>query len=243
MRPVVIVPTFNERDNLPVIVAALLRIDDLRILVVDDRSPDGTGEVADALATKNRHRVSVVHRSGARGLGLSYIDGMRVTLRTDATHVCQMDADLSHDPLDVPRLLQAAVDADVVIGSRYVPGGRVEHWPRHRILLSAFANRYVRTITGLQVRDCTSGFRCWRREAVESLPLERILSNGYAFQVELTWEAAAAGWRIVELPITFVDRREGTSKMASRVLLESALMPWRLAARRHQRRRIVHPLS
>jgi dolichol-phosphate mannosyltransferase len=234
MRPLVIVPTFNERDNLPVIVAALLSFPDVRVLVVDDGSPDGTGAVADTLAAANRGRVSVVHRKGARGLGLSYIDGMQYALRTDATRICQMDADLSHNPADVPRLLEASADADMVIGSRYVPGGRVENWPHRRVLLSGFANRYVRAITGLQVHDCTSGFRCWRREAIEQLPLGRILSNGYAFLVELTWEAAANGCRIVEVPITFVDRREGTSKMSSGVLLESALMPWRLAARRRR---------
>ena len=231
MRPLVIIPTYNERDNLPVVAPALLRIPGVRILVVDDQSPDGTGRVADALAADNAGRVSVVHRTGKRGLGLSYIDGMRGALRTDATHICQMDADLSHNPADVPRLLDAGATADLVIGSRYVEGGRVENWPRRRMLLSAFANRYVRAITGLAVKDCTSGFRCWTRNAIERLPLDRILSNGYAFQVELTWEAAAAGCRIVEVPITFVDRREGSSKMSSGVLLESAVMPWRLAAR------------
>ena len=240
MLPVVIIPTYNERDNLPAIVAALLRQRDLRVLVVDDGSPDGTGVVADELAAANRGRVSVLHRSGIRGLGRSYIDGMQYALRTDATHICQMDADFSHAPDEVPRLLSASIDADLVIGSRYVPGGRIENWPRRRILLSAFANRYVRAITRLPVHDCTSGFRCWRREAVERLPLTRILSNGYAFQVEMTWEAAAAGCRIVEVPITFVDRREGTSKMSSRVLAESVTMPWRLVARR-QRRNTVHP--
>ena len=231
MRPLVIIPTYNERDNLPVVAGALLGLPDVRVLVVDDHSPDGTGWVADTLAAENGGRVSVVHRTGTRGLGLSYIDGMRAALRTDATHICQMDADRSHNPADVPRLLDASANADMVIGSRYVPGGLVENWPRRRMLLSAFANRYVRAITGLPVSDCTSGFRCWTRNAIEQLPLDRILSNGYAFQVELTWEAAAAGCRIVEVPITFVDRREGSSKMSSRVLLESALTPWRLAAR------------
>jgi dolichol-phosphate mannosyltransferase len=231
MRPLVIVPTYNERDNLPAVVGAVLRIPDVRVIVVDDESPDGTGHVADALAAESGGRVAVVHRTGTRGLGLSYIDGMRAALRTDATHICQMDADLSHNPADVPRLLDAGANADMVIGSRYVKGGRIENWPRRRMLLSAFANRYVRAITGLAVSDCTSGFRCWTRNAIEQLPLDRILSNGYAFQVELTWQAAAAGCRIVEVPITFVDRREGSSKMSSRVLLESALTPWRLAAR------------
>jgi dolichol-phosphate mannosyltransferase len=235
MLPLVIIPTYNERENLPIVVAALLRIDNLQILVVDDGSPDGTGSVADALASAHRGRVSVLHRTGRRGLGLSYIDGMQAALRTGATHICQMDADLSHNPLDLPRLIEASAGADVVIGSRYVTGGRVENWPPHRILMSAFANLYVRAITGLRVRDCTSGFRCWNRDAVERLPLDRILSNGYAFLVELTWEAAFAGCRIAEVPITFVDRREGASKVSPRVMVESALTPWRLAARRRLR--------
>jgi len=231
MRPLVIVPTFNERDNLPVIVAALLSLPDLRVLVVDDRSPDGTGAVADTLAAANRGRISVVHRKGARGLGLSYIDGMQYALRTDATRICQMDADLSHNPADVPRLLEASADADMVIGSRYVPGGRVENWPHRRVLLSGFANRYVRAITGLQVHDCTSGFRCWTRGLLARLPLDRIVSDGYAFQVEMAWDAHTAGGRIVEVPITFVERREGVSKMSGRVIAESVVLPWRLIAR------------
>ena len=232
MRPLIILPTYNERENLPLVIGALLRTPDLRVLVVDDGSPDGTGHVADALAGTSHGRVSVLHRTGPRGLGLSYIDGMQHALRTDATAICQMDADLSHDPADVPRLLAATAHADLVIGSRYVPGGRIENWPRRRLLLSAFANRYVRAVTGLHVSDCTSGFRCWRREALERMPLHRIASNGYAFLVELAWEAAAAGCRIAEVPITFMERRQGTSKLSARVLVESALLPWRLAMRR-----------
>ena len=235
MSPLVIIPTYNERDNLPVVVDALLRIPDLRILVVDDQSPDGTGELADALARSAGGRVAVVHRTGARGLGLSYIEGMRQALETDAAAICQMDADLSHDPADVPRLVARAADADLVVGSRYVPGGRIENWPKRRLLLSAFANQYVRTITGLRIHDCTSGFRCWRREALARLPFERVRSNGYAFQVELAWEAAAAGCRIAEVPITFVERRHGSSKLSSGVIAESALLPWRLAFGRPRR--------
>ena len=232
MRPLVIVPTYNERDNLPLLVAALLRVPHVGVLVVDDGSPDGTGDVADALVGESDGRVSVLHRTGPRGLGLSYVDGMQRALRTDATRICQMDADMSHDPADVPRLLAASAHADLVVGSRYVPGGRIENWPRRRALLSAFANRYVRAITGLSINDSTSGFRCWRREALQRLPLHQILSNGYAFQVELAWEAASAGCRITEVPITFVERRRGASKLSGRVLVESALVPWRLAARR-----------
>jgi dolichol-phosphate mannosyltransferase len=231
MRPLVIIPTYNERDNLPVVVGALLRTPNLRVLVVDDESPDGTGEIADTLARDAGGRVQVLHRTGPRGLGVSYIEGMQLALSTDATEICQMDADLSHDPADVPRLLERSVTADLVIGSRYVSGGRIENWPRRRLLLSNFANRYVRVITGLQVKDCTSGFRCWRRDALARMPLGTITSNGYAFLVELAWEAAAAGCRIAEVPITFVDRREGASKLSTAVMIESVLVPWKLAAR------------
>jgi dolichol-phosphate mannosyltransferase len=179
--------------------------------------------------------VSVLHRTGLRGLGRSYVDGIRWVLTTDATVICQMDADLSHNPADLPRLLERIAEADVVIGSRYVLGGRIENWPRRRLLLSRFANRYVRAITGLRIRDCTSGFRCWRRQAVERLPLDGIASDGYAFLVELVWEAASAGCRIAEVPITFVERRHGASKLSSGVILESVLLPWRLAWRRSRR--------
>ena len=231
-RSLVILPTYNERDNLPIVVPALLRIPHVEVLVVDDGSPDGTGDVADALVGEHDGRVSVLHRTGPRGLGVSLIDGMQRALCTDAARICQMDADLSHDPTDVSRLLTASAHADLVIGSRYVPGGHTENWPTRRMLLSAFANRYVRTITGLPIHDSTSGFRCWRRDALLRLPLHRVVSNGYAFEVELAWEADAAGCSITEVPITFVERRHGASKLSGRVLLESALVPWRLAARR-----------
>jgi dolichol-phosphate mannosyltransferase len=206
-------------------------LDGLRILVVDDSSPDGTGRIADEHAAANRSRVQVLHRTGKRGLGRSYIDGMYLALRTDATHICQMDADLSHNPLDVPRLIAATEQAEFAIGSRYVPGGRIENWPARRRMLSAFANRYIRAITKLTIRDCTSGFRCWRREALEQLPLASIRSEGYSFIVELAWEASKAGFRCGEIPITFVERRKGASKLSARVIVESAILPWRLAAR------------
>jgi dolichol-phosphate mannosyltransferase len=231
MQPLVIIPTYNERANLPGLIERLLTIADLRILVVDDASPDGTGEIADQYAAANRARVQVLHRTGRRGLGLSYIDGMYVALRTDSTHICQMDADLSHNPADIPRLLEAAQRAEFVIGSRYVPGGQIENWPIHRRMLSAFANRYIRAITRMTIRDCTSGFRCWRREALERLPLASIRSDGYAFIVELAWEATRAGLECAEVPITFVERREGASKLSWAVIIESVILPWRLAAR------------
>jgi dolichol-phosphate mannosyltransferase len=229
--PTVVIPTYNERPNLAVLVEQLRGLPDLHVLVVDDGSPDGTGEEADRLAAASGGRVSVMHRSGRRGLGRSYIDGFRLALGAGATHVLQMDADLSHDAADIPRLLDASARADLVLGSRYVRGGQLRNWPLHRRLLSAFANHYVRAITRMPVRDCTSGFRCWRRELLMRIPLDRIVSDGYAFQVELTWEAYRAGGNVTEIPIVFVERREGASKMSGRVIVESALLPWRLAAR------------
>jgi dolichol-phosphate mannosyltransferase len=225
--PFVVVPTYNERDNLQALVSALLRHAELQVLVVDDGSPDGTGAIADQLALESA-RVHVLHRTGRRGLGRSYVDGMLAAIQRGATHVCQMDADFSHDPDAIPELLAAAEHADVVIGSRYVPGGRVRNWPRRRRVLSAFANTYVRAVTGLSTRDCTSGFRCWRREALERIELERVRSEGYAFQVELTWRARLAGCQLAEVPITFVERRAGASKLSGSVILESMLLPWRL---------------
>lgn len=235
MRPLVIVPTFNERENVAPLVAQLLRIDGLTVLIVDDDSPDGTGVEADRVAAGSAGRVFVLHRRGPRGLGRSYVDGMRQALAQGATHICQMDADFSHEPASVPDLIAATARGGLVIGSRYIPGGRLVNWPRRRIALSAFANRYVRIITRLPVRDCTSGFRCWRRELLEKMPLDRIVSDGYAFLVEMAWEAFVAGGRIVEVPITFTERRQGASKMSGRVIAESALLPWRLVARPHQR--------
>ena len=236
MNAFVVVPTYNERENIGALITELLRMTGLRVLIVDDDSPDGTGTEADRLASGSEDRVSVLHRTGARGLGLSYVEGIRQALRSGATHVCQMDADFSHNPADIPRLLDASRSADLVIGSRYVPGGELRNWAFHRVVLSAIANRYVRVITRLPVSDCTSGFRCWRRELLERLPLDRMLSDGYAFQVEMAWEASMAGGRILEVPIVFVERRHGASKLSGRVIAESVLLPWRLAARPRTRR-------
>jgi dolichol-phosphate mannosyltransferase len=231
----VVIPTYNERDNLPRVIAGVLAHDGVRALIVDDASPDGTGQVADGLAAASGGRVEVMHRSGPRGLGRSYIDGLTRALATDAAYVCQMDADLSHDPRDIPRLVAAAGAADMVIGSRYVHGGRIENWPLRRRILSRGANAYIRTITGVPTHDNTSGFRCWRREALARMPLDGIVSDGYAFLVELMWEAHRAGCHITEVPITFVERRAGASKLSGGVLFESALLPWRLALRAKRR--------
>ena len=226
----VIVPTFNERDNLPLLVDALMKYPNVDVLVVDDASPDGTGEVADTLARVHAGRIAVLHRTDRPGLGRSYIDGIRWAIARPVDVVCQMDADLSHDPRHLPDLIAATSRADVVLGSRYVPGGGIVNWPKRRRFLSRFANRYVRVITRLSTRDCTSGYRCWRRAMLASLPLDRFTSEGYSFLVEMLYVARGLGARIAEVPITFVERRQGQSKMSTRVMLESALTPWRLVA-------------
>jgi dolichol-phosphate mannosyltransferase len=231
MHVLVITPTYNERENLPELVRAVLAHDGYRIMVVDDASPDGTGAVADALAREFPGRVEVVHRTGPRGLGRSYVDGLTRALAGRAEVICQMDADWSHDPKYLADLVAATRDHDVVIGSRYLNGVSVVNWPLQRIILSAFANRYIRAITGLSPRDCTSGYRCWRRETLAGLPLDRVVSDGYAFLVEMLFEAARRGARIGEVPIIFVERRKGVSKLSSGVLFESMITPWRLRLR------------
>ena len=232
-RVLVVVPTYNERENLPVLAERVLALDGFRMLVVDDGSPDGTGQIADELAAAHPGRLEVMHRTGARGLGRSYIDGLQLAVRTEGIDlVCQMDADLSHDPDYLPALAAAAADHDVVIGSRYLNGVSVVNWPLHRIFLSAFANKYIRAVTRLTPRDCTSGFRCWRREALARLPLQGMVSDGYAFLVEMLFEATRRGCRIGEVPIIFVERRQGQSKVSTPVLLESLIIPWRLVFRR-----------
>jgi dolichol-phosphate mannosyltransferase len=203
------------------------------LMVVDDGSPDGTGAIADRLAAEHPGRVEVIHRSGPRGLGRSYIDGLRRAITyTDVDLVCQMDADLSHNPEYLPALAAATAEYDVVIGSRYLQGVSVVNWPLHRIFLSAFANRYIRTVTRLTPNDCTSGFRCWRRESLARLPLASMVSDGYAFLVEMLFEARRAGCRFGEVPIIFVERRQGQSKVSGSVLMESLITPWRLILRK-----------
>ena len=232
MRVLVVTPTYNERENLPDLVRAVLAHPDTRVMVVDDQSPDGTGAIADGLAAESPGRVIVVHRTGKRGLGRSYVEGLQIALREGDELICQMDADWSHDPKYLPEMVRAAADHDVVIGSRYLRGVSVVNWPLRRIVLSAFANRYIRAITGLEAQDCTSGYRCWRRDALASIAIEDFTSDGYSFLVEMLYAAAAARLRFAEVPITFVERRLGESKLTRAVLLESAITPWRLVASR-----------
>jgi dolichol-phosphate mannosyltransferase len=231
MNALVVLPTYNERANLPLVVEGVLAHEGFKLLIVDDGSPDGTGAVADQLAAAHPGRIEVMHRTGARGLGRSYVDGLRRALQTDAALIFQMDADLSHSPEYLPALAAAAADFDVVIGSRYLNGVSVVNWPLHRIFLSTFANRYIKGVTRLSPSDCTSGFRCWRREALTKIPLERVASAGYAFLVEMLFRAAQNGSRIGEVPIIFVERRQGQSKVSKAVLLESLITPWRLRLR------------
>ncbi|HTU99138.1 MAG TPA: polyprenol monophosphomannose synthase [Luteitalea sp.] len=233
-RVLVVTPTYNERENLPVLVREVLaQGPNYSILVVDDASPDGTGEVADALVAEFPGRVHVLHRTGKRGLGRSYVDALSQAVTMDVDVVCQMDADFSHDPKYLPDLVGGleAHKHDLVIGSRYLNGVSVVNWPLRRLMLSTFANNYVRTVTGLPARDCTSGYRCWRREALARLPLRSFVSDGYAFLVEMLFEAMGQGCRIGEVPIIYVERREGQSKMSRGVIFESVFVPWRLVAR------------
>jgi dolichol-phosphate mannosyltransferase len=228
----IVIPTYNERSNLPVLVQRILRETMFSVLVVDDQSPDGTGDIADGLAASAADRVFVLHRTPPRGLGRSYIDGLRHAVALGAQRVCQMDADLSHGPEYLHALVDATTEADVAVGSRYATGVSVANWPLRRLLLSITANKYVQLVTGLPVRDATSGFKCWRREALMQVLGQPLRSEGYALQFEMLFHAYRFRRRIVEVPIIFIERREGASKMSARVILESVLRPVRLVLSR-----------
>ena len=225
-----VIPTFNEAANVEAIVAAALEQlpPTRRLLLVDDSSPDGTGRIADRLA-QGSEDVAVLHRPAKRGLGPAYVAGFREALAGGAELIAHMDADFSHDPADLPRLLDAAVDADLVLGSRYVEGGGVTDWGPGRRAISRWGSVYARTALGLGIRDLTGGFKVFRRRALEAIDLGSLASLGYAFQVETTFRTVRAGFRVVEVPITFRDRRVGHSKMTGSVMLEAA---WRVPAMR-----------
>lgn len=232
MKTLALIPTYNERENIPILIRELMQLSGVHVMVLDDQSPDGTGAIADALAVEYPGRVQALHRRGPRGLGVSYLDGFRRAIATDFDFVVQMDADLSHDPRYLPAMIAAAAKgADLVIGSRYLNGISVVNWPLRRIILSQCANFYIRTVTGLGLRDITTGYRCWRRASLARLPLDRIVSDGYAFLLDVTFMAADAGLRIEESPIIFIERRQGASKLSSGVLLESLIAPWKLILR------------
>jgi dolichol-phosphate mannosyltransferase len=244
MHPTLIVmPTFNERDNLPRMAEQLLQLPaKVELLVVDDNSPDGTGNLADELAGKHPE-IHVLHRSEKNGLGRAYLAGFKWALQRDYQFIFEMDGDISHNPDDIPVLLDAAKDADLAIGSRYIGGIRIINWPLSRLMLSKSAATYVRVITGMPFTDPTAGYKCFRRSALESLDLDRVRSNGYSFQVELTHKLWRQGKKIVEVPIIFSERTEGHSKMTGNIIREAALMVWRLWLQNGCRRRPRPPKS
>jgi len=238
-RVLVVVPTYDERENLARTVTRLrTAVPDADVLVVDDASPDGTGAVADALAAADG-QVHVLHRRAKEGLGAAYVAGFAWALSHDVDVVVEMDADGSHAPEELPRLLDALVDADLVLGSRWVPGGAVRNWPPHRLLLSRGGNAYVRLVLGLPLQDATGGFRAYRRAVLTALPLDRVHSQGYCFQVDVAWRAWRAGFRVVEVPITFTERVAGVSKMSREVVVEALwrVTWWGLSTRRVRTRR------
>jgi len=227
-KTLVIVPTYNERDNLPPLAARLLALPvPCDVLVVDDNSPDGTGEVADALAAKHP-QIHVLHRAEKDGLGRAYCAGFAWALERDYQFTFEMDGDVSHNPDDVPKFLQAAQSADLVLGSRYCNGIRVINWPLPRLMLSKGAAKYVRIITGMPFTDPTGGYKCFRRTALQTIDLQNVRSNGYSFQIELTHMLWRRGMKIVEVPIIFTDRFQGRSKMSGKIVREAFVMVWRL---------------
>lgn len=231
MHLVIVIPTYNEAENLPRLVSALfaLSLPDSCLLIVDDNSPDGTADLAEALGSENGGRVGVLRRPGKKGLGTAYLDGFRHALGLGAQVVVQMDADFSHPPEKVVELLDTLTHCDVAMGSRYVPGGSLDdRWPLWRKGLSSFGNIYARTILGMPVRDATGGFRAWRRDTLLAMPLEHVRSNGYAFQVEMAYIACRLGFKFLEIPIFFADRRWGQSKMSMKIQLEAAVRCWQL---------------
>ncbi len=228
-RALVIVPTYNERENIARLVDAVLYQDPrIDVLVIDDGSPDCTGQLADEIAAMNP-RVHVIHRPSKMGLGTAYVAGFKWALQRSYAYVFEMDADFSHDPAHLPQFLSSILEADLVLGSRYRDGRvTVVNWPVGRLLLSYFANVYARVVTGLQLYDATGGFKCFRRAVLEAINLDDVRSNGYAFQIEMSFRAWRRGFRIVEIPIVFVDRTEGVSKMSKRIVREAVWMVWRL---------------
>lgn len=227
-KTLIVVPTYNEKDNLPSLLEALTSFpDEIHVLVVDDGSPDGTGDIAAEWSARTP-RVHLVRRAGKMGLGSAYVAGFRWALEHDYERIFEMDADFSHDPKYVPQMLAAAENADLVIGSRYLTGVNVVNWPMSRLLLSWFANKYAKFVSGLPIHDCTAGFKCFRREVLEKIDLDRIAASGYGFQIELHYKAWKKGFRLAEVPIVFVDRRAGTSKMSGQIIREALLLVVRL---------------
>ena len=236
MKSLIIVPTYNELENLRRLLPELMDLGpDVRVLVVDDNSPDGTGRLADELAAENE-RISVLHRPEKLGLGSAYVAGFKYAIQQDVDCVFEMDADFSHDPATIPEFIEEIASCDVVIGSRYISGINVVNWPMSRLLLSYFANIYTRVVTGMTIRDTTSGFKCFRREVLEHIDLDSVRSDGYAFQIEMNFRCWRKGYRMREIPIIFVDRRSGTSKLSQGVINEAVWIVWWLRLQRILRR-------
>lgn len=236
MKILVVVPTYNERANLEELIPRILgQLPDIELLIVDDGSPDGTGEYADSVAAENP-RVHVLHRPGKMGLGSAYVHGFKHCLTTDAELIIQMDADFSHNPDEIPNLVEQARRHDVVLGSRYITGANVVNWPLRRLFLSYFANVYTHIATGLPLRDSTGGFKCFRRKVLAAIDLDTIRSDGYSFQIEVNFRSWRKEFSIVEIPIVFVDRHSGTSKMSRRIVWEAMWLVWRLRLERILRR-------
>lgn len=228
-KTLVIIPTYDERDNLDKIAQAVLsQGGNVEVLIVDDNSPDGTGQLAEDFSKQNP-RLHVIHRGGKLGLGTAYVAGFRWGLERGYDLLMEMDADFSHDPKEIPNFIRAAQDHDLVLGSRYKGGVRVVDWPLSRLLLSTTAAKYVRFITGLPVTDPTGGFKCFRRGVLEAINLDAVRSNGYSFQIEMSYKVWMLGFRIGEIPITFVDRRQGQSKISHGIVREALWVVWRLA--------------
>lgn len=228
MKTFVVIPTYNERDNIERLVADILsQGDGIEALVVDDNSPDGTGEIVRRLAEENS-RIKVIHRAGKLGLGSAYREGFKYALENGADYIVEMDADFSHDPAMIPQFLEKLREYDFVVGSRYLNGVSVINWPIRRLILSYCANIYTRMITGLRISDCTGGFKCFRRNVLESIDLDTVKSDGYSFQIEMNFRCVEKGFRVVEIPIIFIDRHAGTSKMSKRIVREAVFMVWKL---------------
>ncbi len=228
MTAMVVIPTYNERDNIGRLIPEILKQDaGIRLLVVDDNSPDGTGGLIDSMAAVDS-RIHVLHRSGKLGLGSAYREGFSYALEQGVDYIVEMDADFSHDPTTLPLFFQLMAQYDVVIGSRYLNGVSVVNWPIRRLILSYCASVYTRLITGLDLHDCTSGFKCFRRSVLESLDLQAIRSDGYSFQIEMNYRCMERGFRLGEAPIIFIDRHAGSSKMSKRIVREAIFMVWKL---------------
>jgi dolichol-phosphate mannosyltransferase len=222
----VVIPTYNEADNIPELIPVVLKLGShFNVLIVDDGSPDGTAKLVKEFQ-KTEPRVHLIERPGKMGLGTAYVAGFKYALANGFEYIIEMDADFSHDPAVLPKLLEKAQDYDLVIGSRYIDGVNVVNWPMKRLLLSYFANMYTRVITGMPVRDATGGFKCFRRKVLESIDLDAIHSNGYSFQIEMNFKSWRKGFRVCEIPIVFVDRRIGVSKMSKNIVYEAVWMVW-----------------